>query len=69
MANYFYIEEVLNRENQTTGYTIVKSVKYKKDLPAKAILIDLGGSKYDDYLNSPKDYYVSGNILKQIERQ
>lgn len=69
MANYFYIEEVLNRENQMIGYTTVKSVKYKKDLPAKAILIDLGDIKYDDYLSNPKEYYVSGNTLKQIERQ
>lgn len=69
MANYFYIEEILNNENQMTGYTTVKFVKYKKDLPAKAILIDLGGIKYDDYLSNPKNYYVSGNALKQIERQ
>lgn len=69
MASYFYIEEVLNRDNQMIGCTTVKSVKYKKDLPKTAILIDLGDIEYNEYLSNPKNYYLSGMTLKQIERQ
>ena len=69
MASYFYIEEVLNKDNQMIGYTAVKSVKYKKDLPKTAILVDLGDIEYDEYLSNPKNYYLSGTTFKQIERQ
>lgn len=65
-VTYYYMQE-LSKLGFTSKVSNVVKATAKDVVPDDAITVTLGSIKYSDYLNNPKAYYISGNVLRKIK--
>ena len=64
----YYAKQIENRNGQVIGFSEVIKDDKKTRAPKGTIRVNMNSIDFDTYCASPKQFYLSGNTLKKIER-